>query len=293
MVGSELEQTQIGGINLLTLFPRSCAFQENLEHAKAFNHLCERMSDDDFVASTQPTPTSDPVTSSNVGADSTLLLCRAIVDIGLAFDVSTAVISELSENCRIAELQSQTNGIHSIDRHFHSEGAADFPYHDEDDEELSDGSHDESEHSEGTPASTIYQERGVESRATQTDFFVSNEATANEGERTGLNDEEPATAVGRTVVDENGDPMRLDQNTVSAFINFVLQGDATRGCEDTNLNGNSVLDVIQAATASSDSPVGKRRPATGRSHDRIHIETGVRRRRPGCRERRIWIQRYR
>lgn len=60
---------------------------------------------------------------------------------------------------------------------------------------------DENGSREGTPASEIYRERGMESRATQTDAPESESELA----------EEQATAVGRTVVDENGDHLELDE----------------------------------------------------------------------------------
>lgn len=234
------------------MFPRSCAFQENLEHAKAFSHLCERMNDVDFVASTQPTPNSDPVTSSNASSDSTLLLSRAIVDVGPAFNVSATILSELAETSRIAESRSRGN---DVNRHGDLRGAGNFAHHDEDDFEHSDGSQYESEHREGTPASIIYRDLGMESRAVQTDNAVPDEPTANERARIALADEEPASAVGRTVVDENGDPMNMNEDTVSAFINFVLQGEASHNRENTGLTGNVDIDNSQAEPGTSDSPV--------------------------------------
>lgn len=72
-------------------------------------------------------------------------------------------------------------------------------YADGDDDSYDSG--DENGSREGTPASEIFRERGMESRATQTDIAESENGLA----------EEQATAVGRTVVDENGDHLELDE----------------------------------------------------------------------------------
>lgn len=210
------------------------------------------MNDVDFVASSQPTPNSDPVTSSNASSDSTLLLSRAIVDVGPAFNVSAAILSELAEIARITESRSRGN---DVNRRGDLQGAGEFSQDDEDDDEHSDGSQYESEHREGTPASIIYRDLGMASRAVQTDNVVLNESTANERARIALADEESATAVGRTVVDENGDPMNMNEDTVSAFINFVLQGEASHDRENTGFTGSIDTDISQAEPGASDSPV--------------------------------------
>lgn len=236
-------------------FYRSCAFQENLEHAKAFNHLCERLTDDEFIASTQPTPTSDAATTANTGIGSTSMLCRAIIEVGPSFDISPAVLDDL----RFQEAEISGTRAHSsrngVDRNGGSNGVE--YYNDEDQDHDSEDSQYELEHREGTPASEIYRELGMESRAAQTDMATPDVQVTNEGEEMLLDGEEPATAVGRTVVDANGDPLDVNEHTVSAFIGFVLQGEANHDHQNIDLDRNMDIDVdrSRAAPNESGSPV--------------------------------------
>ncbi|KAJ9113743.1 hypothetical protein QFC20_001768 [Naganishia adeliensis] len=178
-------------------YGRSCAFQENLEHSKSFNHLCERLPENEFQASSQPTPNQDLGAAGNISSET--LLRRAVIEIGEAFSLPRSVMDELRlQEARSSGARSRDGAGTDLIGRMESRGGNAI-YADGDDDSYDSG--DENGSREGTPASEIFRERGMESRATQTDIAESENGLA----------EEQATAVGRTVVDENGDHLELDE----------------------------------------------------------------------------------
>lgn len=222
----------------------SCAFQENFEHAKAFNHLCERMSDDEFIASTQPTPISAPAASTDPAPSCTLLLGRAIIEVGPAFDISPAVLSDL----RYQEEESSSALASRASRNDAGQNDGDDDDHDSEDDQY------ERENRDGTPASEIYRELGMESRGTQTDSELP-EGWVFVNRGMVFDDAEPSTAVGRTVTDANGNPMEIP--VVSSFVEFVLNGEGNdqHQVDDIDRNINVDIQISQASPNVPSSPV--------------------------------------
>jgi hypothetical protein len=202
------------------------------------------MSDDDFIASTQPTPISAPGTTTDPAPSSTLLLCRAIIELGPAFDISPAVLSDL----RYQEEESSNALASRASRNDAGQNDGDDDDHDSEDDQ------DERENRDDTPASEIYRELGMESRGIQTDSGIP-EGWALTHVGMALRDAEPATAVGRTVTDANGNPM--DIPVVSSFVEFVLNGaeNDQHQINDIDRNINVDIRISQASPNVPSSPV--------------------------------------
>lgn len=132
----------------------------------------------------------------------------------------------IRQEARSSGTQARTAaGSDLIGRMERREGNAVYAYGDDD----SYDSGEEDGEREGTPVSEIYRERGMESRATQTEIpEPTNGLEEREGGPAAFTVEDHATTVGRTVVDENGDPMELDEENDRMEVEEAFAPEADR-----------------------------------------------------------------
>ncbi|KAJ9109704.1 hypothetical protein QFC19_001934 [Naganishia cerealis] len=212
-------------------YGRSCAFQENPKHAQSFSHLCERLSESDFMASTQPTPLQETSVDAEVSPNPETLLRRAIIHSGPAFNLPGLTMEDLHwQNGHYSGINraAMENAV-VLDDGYGTDGGS---YHS--DEE--DGSR------EITPAFETYRERGMESKAIQTQLLEGEETTSflgADGIRSGASDATHTTFVGRTVVDHDGKPMELEgaaPQTEEAFLAADMTENAFLNLKYANTN---------------------------------------------------------
>jgi hypothetical protein len=124
------------------------------------------LQEDEFQSSAQPTPLQDfGATTGNISSET--LLRRAIIDVGETFGLPRTVMDDLIlQEARSSGTQARDGaGTNLIGRLERCETNA--LYADGDDDSYD--SDNENRSREGTPASEIYRERGMESRGVQTE----------------------------------------------------------------------------------------------------------------------------
>ncbi|KAJ9098698.1 hypothetical protein QFC21_004346 [Naganishia friedmannii] len=221
-------------------YGRNCAFQEDVNHTQSFSHLCERLPESEFTNSAQPTPSPETSVDAGIAQSPDALLRHAIIHSGPAFNLSSLTIEDLRWQ------DDQYSGVNASSRAnaraMENAAVAGHAHH-------SDGESDHSDEEYGsreqTPASEIYREMGMESRAVQTEVPDGTERTrvlavAYTGH------EEPVTSVGRTVVDYDGEPMELEEDSHRTE-EVLLPADST-----DNASGESFVHASATSTTNND-----------------------------------------
>ncbi|KAJ9122576.1 hypothetical protein QFC22_002005 [Naganishia vaughanmartiniae] len=167
--------------------------------------MLERLPESEFTDSTQPTPSQETPLDAGTTQSPEALLRHAIIHSGPAFSLS----SQTMEDLRWQDNQySRTNAASRADaRAMEDVLVTGEGYH-----IGSDHSDEEYGSREQTPASEIYREMGMESRAVQTELPDGSEPTSVLAAAC-MGDEEHNTSVGRTVVDYDGEPMEFEEDS--------------------------------------------------------------------------------
>lgn len=200
--------------------PISCAFQEDVNHTRSFSHLCERLPESEFTDSTQPTPTQETPLDAGTAQSPDALLRLAVLYSGPAFNLSPLTMEDLRWQ---DSHYSRANAVSRVDAGATVNLAVDadgYPY-----ASGGEDSDDEYGSREVTPASEIYREMGMESKAVQTDSSDGSEPTEVLGAAQSSN-ERYNTSVGRTVVDFEGEPMELDEDSPGTEEALLLEESA-------------------------------------------------------------------